>query len=57
MITREKKKEILCLVEEMLTAQNDMNAELVCGHDWERYAEEFHKTKEALEQYLETITA
>lgn len=57
MITHEEKRNILQLVEELSISQNNMDAELACGHDWETYQEEFRKCQLNLEQYLDGITA
>lgn len=57
MITRQQKNEILELVDEISVAQNNMDAELVCGHDWETYQEEYNQCVQALNQYLDGITA
>ncbi|UWG89135.1 hypothetical protein RCIP0102_00208 [Klebsiella phage RCIP0102] len=57
MITHEEKRTILQLVEELSISQNNMDAELACGHDWETYQEEFRKCQLNLEQYLDGITA
>lgn len=57
MINHEQKKEILYLVNEIMNSQNNYNAEMVTGHDWEHYEEILKEDVAALEQYLETITA
>lgn len=57
MITHQQKNEILELVDEISVAQNNMDAELVCGHDWETYQEEYIRCVQALNQYLDGITA
>ena len=56
MISREQKKEILYLVSEIMNSQNNYDAEMVTGHDWEHYEQILKDDIAALEQYLETIT-
>ncbi|QQG32339.1 hypothetical protein CkP1_0120 [Citrobacter phage CkP1] len=57
MINREQKKEILYLVNEIITSQNNLDAELVTGHDWEHFESILKEDIAVLEQYLESITA
>lgn len=56
MITHQQKTKILELVNDILTDQNNLLAEMETGHDWETYEENLKQSQEMLNQYLDGIT-